>query len=35
MGLVMVKGEVVARLEEKDLVDKFVDEVEKMAEGNE
>lgn len=30
-GLVMVKGEVVANLEEKDLVDKFVDEVEKMA----
>ncbi|WP_345970772.1 flavodoxin-dependent (E)-4-hydroxy-3-methylbut-2-enyl-diphosphate synthase [Sulfurimonas sp. HSL1-6] len=34
-GLVMVKGEVVARLEEKELVDKFVDEVEKMAGGNE
>lgn len=30
-GLVMVKGEVVARLGEKALVDKFVDEVEKMA----
>lgn len=30
-GLVMVKGEVVANLDEKDLVDKFVDEVEKMA----
>ena len=30
-GLVMVKGEVVARLEEHDLVDRFVGEVEKMA----
>ncbi len=30
-GLVMVKGEVVANLEEKDLVKRFVDEVEKMA----
>ncbi len=30
-GLVMVKGEVVANLDEKELVDKFVDEVEKMA----
>ena len=31
-GLVMVKGEVVANLDEKELVDKFVFEVEKMAE---
>jgi (E)-4-hydroxy-3-methylbut-2-enyl-diphosphate synthase len=31
-GLVMVKGDVVARLEEKDLVKKFVEEVEKAAE---
>ena len=30
-GLVMVKGEVVARLEEAKLVDRFVEEVEKMA----
>ncbi len=30
-GLVMVKGEVVARLEEKYLVDRFIDEVEKFA----
>jgi len=30
-GLVMVKGEVVANLDEKELVDKFVSEVEKMA----
>lgn len=30
-GLVMVKGEVVANLDEKDLVDKFVHEVEEMA----
>ena len=30
-GLVMVKGEVIANLEEQELVDKFVDEVEKMA----
>lgn len=30
-GLVMVKGEVVARLEEDKLVDRFVEEVEKMA----
>ena len=30
-GLVMVKGEVVANLEEKELVDRFVSEVEKMA----
>ncbi len=30
-GLVMVKGEVVANLDEKDLVKRFVDEVEKMA----
>ncbi len=31
-GLVMVKGEVVANLDEKELVDRFVNEVEKMAE---
>ncbi|MCD6173211.1 MAG: flavodoxin-dependent (E)-4-hydroxy-3-methylbut-2-enyl-diphosphate synthase [Sulfurimonas sp.] len=31
-GLVMVKGEVVANLDEKELVDRFVFEVEKMAE---
>jgi (E)-4-hydroxy-3-methylbut-2-enyl-diphosphate synthase len=30
-GLVMVKGEVVARLTEDELVDRFVEEVEKMA----
>ena len=30
-GLVMRKGEVVARLDEKDLVDKFLEEVEKAA----
>ncbi|MBA1438536.1 MAG: flavodoxin-dependent (E)-4-hydroxy-3-methylbut-2-enyl-diphosphate synthase [Epsilonproteobacteria bacterium] len=30
-GLVMVKGEVVANLDEKELVEKFVTEVEKMA----
>ena len=30
-GLVMVKGEVVANLDEKELVDKFIDEIEKMA----
>ncbi|MDP2078317.1 MAG: flavodoxin-dependent (E)-4-hydroxy-3-methylbut-2-enyl-diphosphate synthase, partial [Sulfuricurvum sp.] len=30
-GLVMVKGEVVARLDEHELVDRFVAEVEKMA----
>jgi len=30
-GLVMVKGEVVARLSEDKLVDRFVEEVEKMA----
>jgi (E)-4-hydroxy-3-methylbut-2-enyl-diphosphate synthase len=30
-GLVMVKGEVVARLDEDKLVDRFVEEVEKMA----
>ncbi len=30
-GLVMVKGEVVANLDEDELVDKFVYEVEKMA----
>jgi (E)-4-hydroxy-3-methylbut-2-enyl-diphosphate synthase len=32
-GLIMVKGDVVARLNENELVDRFVDEVEKMAEG--
>jgi (E)-4-hydroxy-3-methylbut-2-enyl-diphosphate synthase len=31
-GLVMVKGDVVARLNEDELVERFVDEVEKMAE---
>jgi (E)-4-hydroxy-3-methylbut-2-enyl-diphosphate synthase len=31
-GLVMVKGEVVANLNESELVDKFISEVEKMAE---
>jgi len=31
-GLVMVKGEVIANLDENELVDKFVSEVEKMAE---
>ena len=31
-GLVMVKGEVVANLDEKDLVERFVTEVEQMAE---
>ena len=31
-GLVMVKGEVVANLDEKELVDRFVTEVEEMAE---
>jgi (E)-4-hydroxy-3-methylbut-2-enyl-diphosphate synthase len=30
-GLVMVKGEVVAKLDEKNLVDRFLSEVEKMA----
>ncbi len=30
-GLVMVKGEVVAKLQEKELVNRFVDEVEKLA----
>jgi (E)-4-hydroxy-3-methylbut-2-enyl-diphosphate synthase len=30
-GLVMVKGEVVANLDENELVDRFVEEVEKMA----
>ena len=30
-GLIMRKGEVVARLEEKDLVDRFLEEVEKAA----
>jgi (E)-4-hydroxy-3-methylbut-2-enyl-diphosphate synthase len=34
-GLVMVKGEVVAKLNEKELVSRFVDEVEKMAEKEE
>ena len=34
-GLVMVKGEVVANLDEKELVDRFVSEVEQMAEKNE
>jgi len=33
-GLVMVKGEVVANLSEKELVDKFVSEVEEMAKKN-
>jgi (E)-4-hydroxy-3-methylbut-2-enyl-diphosphate synthase len=33
VGLVMVKGEVVAKLNESELVDRFVNEVEKMAEG--
>ncbi len=33
-GLVMVKGEVIANLDEKELVDKFVYEVEKMAEAS-
>jgi (E)-4-hydroxy-3-methylbut-2-enyl-diphosphate synthase len=31
-GLIMVKGEIVAKLKESELVDRFVDEVEKMAE---
>ncbi len=34
-GLVMVKGDVVARLEEKDLVKRFIEEVEKAAEDSE
>ena len=34
-GLVMVKGEVVANLDEKELVDRFVSEVEQMADKNE
>ena len=34
-GLVMVKGEVVANLDEAELVDKFIYEVEKMAEESE
>ena len=34
-GLVMVKGEVVANLKENELVDRFVNEVEKMAEEQE
>jgi (E)-4-hydroxy-3-methylbut-2-enyl-diphosphate synthase len=33
-GLVMVKGEVVAKLPEKELVDRFIEEVEKMAKEN-
>jgi len=33
-GLVMLKGEVVARLPEEELVDRFVEEVEKFAEEN-
>lgn len=33
-GLVMVKGEVVANLDEGELVDRFVSEVEEMAEAN-
>jgi (E)-4-hydroxy-3-methylbut-2-enyl-diphosphate synthase len=33
-GLVMVKGEVVAKLDEGDLVDRFVQEVEKFASEN-
>ncbi len=31
VGLVMVKGEVVAKLPESELVDRFLAEVEKMA----
>ena len=34
-GLVMVKGDVVARLDESELVERFVSEVEKMAEESE
>ncbi len=34
-GLVMVKGEVIANLDEKELVDRFVEEVEIMAEKSE
>ncbi|MBN2896625.1 MAG: flavodoxin-dependent (E)-4-hydroxy-3-methylbut-2-enyl-diphosphate synthase [Campylobacterales bacterium] len=34
-GLIMVKGEVVARLDENQLVDRFVAEVEKMAQSEE
>jgi len=34
-GLVMVKGDVVARLDEKDLVGRFIEEVEKAAEESE
>jgi len=34
-GLVMVKGDVVARLDEKELVDRFVEEVEKAAKESE
>ncbi len=34
-GLVMVKGDVVARLDEKDLVGRFIEEVEKAAEASE
>ena len=33
-GLVMRRGEVVAKLSEKDLVERFVQEVEKFAEEN-
>jgi (E)-4-hydroxy-3-methylbut-2-enyl-diphosphate synthase len=33
-GLVMLKGEVVARLPEEELVERFVQEVEKFAEDN-
>ena len=33
-GLVMVKGEVVANLDEHELVDRFVDEVQKMADND-
>jgi len=34
VGLVMLKGEVVARLPEEELVERFVQEVEKFAEDN-
>ena len=34
-GMVMVKGEVVATLDEKELVERFVGEVEKLAENQE
>jgi (E)-4-hydroxy-3-methylbut-2-enyl-diphosphate synthase len=33
-GLIMVKGEVIAKLPESQLVDAFVEEVEKFAEEN-